>query len=1240
VEFRILGPLEVRAGGSPVTIPGAKPRAVLAVLLLHANRSVTPDQLARALWGEEAPSGATKTVQVHVSRLRKALGEEEVVLTTPAGYELRVDVEQVDAHRFERLLSSGRAELAAGRPSEAADLLEQALGEWRGRPLDDLAFEPFAEREIPRLEDLRVAALEQLAEAKLALGAHAEVLARLETLVVEYPYREGLWAQLMLALYRCDRQADALQAYQDARARLVDELGIEPGDRLRELEQAILAQDPALAAPEVAAPPVIVPAIAAPERPPLAAPTAARRLVSIVFVDICGSTAMAERLDPESMHGLLDRFMAACSAVIEEHGGAVEGFAGDSVVGVFGQTVAHEDHALRAVRAAVGLREASAGLDLGVKIGVDTGEVFVGAGARRPRFAAGDAFNVAARLEQAAGEGEILLGDPVRELVRGAVRAERLEPLVLKGKGEAVRAWRLQEIDADGDAIVRSTGTAFVGRERELGLLLDAFARTRDEAACHAVTVLGPAGMGKSRLARELAARLADEATVAVGRCPAYGDEVTYRPLAEIVGALSDGDPRAWLEQVLAGDEASARMVLAAIGLSGEPAQAEEIFWAVRRTFERAAEARPLVVVLDDLQSAQSGLLDLVEHLLTFVRGRPVLLVCLAREELLEARPAWAAPQPQRELLVLDALPEAQAREVVAGAGDIDPATAARIVATAEGNPLFLEHLAAVGAEGAVELPSSIQGVLAARIDRLDPAERALLEDASVEGRTFHVGPLGVPGAPAALVALVRKQLIRPERSDLVKEDAFRFAHALIREAAYRGIAKSRRADAHEHVARWLEERGAPDETVGHHLAEAHRNRTELAPAGAREHALAAAAGQRLTAAADAALLRGDAGAGARLLERAHGLLAGTPADEDLLPALGAALLAAGRGTEAERVLDEAIATVSDARLRARAEVERELVRLETDAAGGRAREVADAALEVLEAAGDDYGQCRAWLLRGQPDWNAGQVSAADAAWERAAACAQRAGSRRELFEVIGWRALAAVLGPTPVDEAIARCEAFRELVAESPVGTASTLNPMALLHAMRGEFEIADALLEQAGEILRELGGLGASVSHLAASVHLLAGRPELAEAPLRADAEALTAMGAQSARATTAALLAQAMLAQGRIAEAGELCGDETGVDIVTEAITRGVRARVLASERRCEDAEALAREAVALVGSTDLLSHHADAMLDLAHVLRTCGNAGADEATQTALALYARKGNTAAARRAEPRTDQGET
>ncbi len=959
------------------------------------------------------------------------------------------------------------------------------------------------------------------------------------------------------------------------------------------------------------------PSGAAPSRPaPSARTTGSRRLVSVL-------AAGADVDDPEALHDVFDR----CAAAIERHGGSVERYLGDALVGFFGLTEAHGDDALRAARAAVELRAAEPSL----RLGIETGELFLGPGPHGATVATGAAIKAAGLLADRAAAGEILLGARIRLAVAGDAGVD--EP-----------TGRLLDLQAEQPGLLRAASTPFVGRARELDELHAAFARVRDEGACRIVTVAGAPGIGKSRLAGEFLGAIGDAATVLAGRCLAYGEGTTYRALAEIVRGLG-GDPRERVEELLAGDEPAVRGILGAIGLSDEPAQVEETAWALRRLLERLARERPLVVAVEDIHWAQPALLDLLDHVVALSSGSPILLVCLTRPELLETRPAWAAPQPNRSVVVLEALGDAQARELAErlGAGELSD----RIARRAEGNPMFVEQLVAVDAghdEG--ELPASIQAVLAARIDRLEAGERMLLQRAAVEGRTFHAGALAAllpeserRGVDTRLVALARKGLVGADRPEFAGQDAFRFTHALIREAAYAGVPKLLRAELHAGVADWLEaRRGAADEIVGYHLERACLLARELGRDGEREHGLAARAVERLQAASRSALGRGDPGGASALLERAIALVASDKAARGaLLPALGASLFEAGRMTEATRVLDEAIAAAPDPLLQARAQVEREFVRLETETSTGteRSRRVAELVLPVFQHDADEHGESRVWSLHAYVAWVAGEVGRADAAWRKAADSARRAGDERELFDVIGWRAIAAVIGPTPVDAAISRCEGFRDRVAGSPVAVAWTFHALAVLHAMRGELERAVELVDAANDTLKELGSLTSSVAHQEAMVWLLAGRPELAEQPLREGIERLEPMGDGGLLSTTSAMLAQAVYAQGRADEAAELCAAASSAtdDIVTQVIWRGVQAKILAREGRCDEALTLAREAVALVEPTDLLSHHGDAMLDLAEVLGAC-RSGGDEcvgAAQTGLALYEAKGNIAAAARA---------
>ena len=675
--------------------------------------------------------------------------------------------------------------------------------------------------------------------------------------------------------------------------------------------------------------------------------------------------------------------------IVERHGATVERHLGDVVLGFFGLQRSHGDDALRAARAAIELRAAAPTL----RLAIDTGELFLSTAPSGARIPTGATIKATERLAEGAHSGEILVGPRMRRVLGADARIDDARS-------------SLVELALERPALLRAAATPFVGRARELAELDDAFARVHGQRECRIVTVVGQPGIGKSRLVGEFVAKLGDEALVLTGRCLAYGEGTTYRALADLVRGLG-GDPRVRVEELLAGDEQSIRGILSAAGLSVEPVQVDETSWALRRLLERLARERTLVVAIEDIHWAEPALLDLLDDVVALSSGAPILIVCLTRPELLDGRPAWAAPQPNRSLLVLDALGDGDARELAERLGAAD--VAERIAARAEGNPLFVEQLVAVDAgHDERELPESIQAVLAERIDGLEPGERMLLQRAAVEGRTFHGDALATllpeperRAARSRLVALARKGLISADRPAFADQDAFRFTHALIREAAYAGVPKAcvpscTRASA----------RGSRRDR---------RQRRSSASMPSRPACCCASSGATVRRSADPRRPRGRGVRGrvprragtrrsrrgrrpARARGRDRGL--GTARRATLLPALGEALFEAGQMTDAMRVLDEAIASAPAPRLEARARVEREFVRLETDT-GAHVRQslrVAEAARPVLEREGDDHGQCRLWSLRARVAWMVGRLGEADDAWREAAECARRGGLERDLF--------------------------------------------------------------------------------------------------------------------------------------------------------------------------------------------------------------------------------------------------
>ncbi|MBV8561940.1 MAG: AAA family ATPase, partial [Actinobacteria bacterium] len=540
----------------------------------------------------------------------------------------------------------------------------------------------------------------------------------------------------------------------------------------------------------------------------MASAAASRRTVTVLFCDLADSTALGERLDPEALRVVLDRWYAAMREAIERHGGTVEKFIGDAVFAVFGIPAAHEDDALRAVRAALDMRAASGGVEL--RIGINTGEVVTGD--ETTTLVTGDAVNTAKRLEEAAADGEILVGATTRELVGNAVELEELASVAAKGKTEPVAAWRVLAAIPDAEAFARRLDSPLVGRREELERLRAELLRAEREQACRVVTVLGPAGIGKSRLASELLGSVEGEATVLRGRCMPYGDATSFAPIAALLDSV--------------------------------PETAEEALRAVRRALEALAAERPLVVCIEDIHWAAASFLDLLEYVAGWSRGAPILLLCLSRPELLDLRPRW--PGAVVELEPLEADEAAALVEQLAEEWPLSPDDRARAVETAEGNPLFLEQLVAMLADGTADrLPPTVQALLAARLDRLEPEDRAMLGRAAVVGREFTAAAVAElssaderDAVSSALFRLVREQLLAPQPSG--GDDAFRFRHALIRDAAYAGLPMAARGELHERVAGWLEGRGADDELVGYHLEQAHLCRVALAPG---DDALAVRAG-------------------------------------------------------------------------------------------------------------------------------------------------------------------------------------------------------------------------------------------------------------------------------------------------------------------------------------------------------------------------------------------------------------
>ncbi len=985
---------------------------------------------------------------------------------------------------------------------------------------------------------------------------------------------------------------------------------------------------------------------------PAAAEREYRKVVTLLFCDVVGSTALGESTDPEALRTLLGRYFDEMKAIVERHGGTVEKFIGDAVMAVFGVPQVHEDDALRAVRAAVEMRGALPELGVAARIGVNTGEVVVGTA---ERLATGDAVNVAARLEQAAGPGEVLLGAETAALVRDAVETEELV-LELKGKSELLVVHRLVSLQAQAPGYARRFDAQLVGRERELRRLQEAFGQAEADGSCQLFTVLGSAGVGKSRLTAEFIGSIAD-ARVVRGRCLPYGEGITYWPVIEVLKQLPparalDLDPAA---------------VAAIDGLLGdEPAvsSTEEIPWALRKLLESAAASAPVVVVFDDIHWAEPAFLDLIEHVADLSRAAPLLLLCLARPELLERRPGWGGGKLNATTVLLEPLSATQTDELLErllGEATLDEELRERIRDAAEGNPLFVEEMVAfveASGDSEVTVPGTIQALLAARLDQLEPAERGVLERGSVEGRVFHRGAVQALAPEETQVetrlnGLVRKELVRPDKPQLPGEDAYRFRHLLIRDAAYDALPKATRGDLHERFAAWLEEHGAElvelDEIVGYHLEQAHRYGVELGD-DRRSDALGGRAAARLISAGRRSVMVGDVNAAVNFFRRALSLR--EPADREgveVLLELAFALVPIGDLQEARARYEDAGALAQRLgdrilELRALANLGELRVTLDLSLTAEQALELGHEVVRELEPLGDDRALAAAWKLVALGENLRARWLGVESALEHVLVHARRAGDRMREADALALLGPSVFWGPTPLAEALPRAEAILESTRDTKTLASWSVRPIAGFYAMQGRFDEARALLAQARSTMEDLAReLEAHVlAFWTGPLEMLAGDPAAAEREYRVACEHLESKGEKGWLSTMASLWAEALYELDRFEEAAtavRMSRDATtSDDYNAQGFWRCAEAKLAARRGAFDEAESLAREAIDFIGRSDELNNQAHVDLGLVEVYRLAGRSeDAIRALDDAIARFEQKGNVVMIERSRALRDE---
>ena len=1021
-----------------------------------------------------------------------------------------------------------------------------------------------------------------------------------------------------------------------------------------------------------------------------------RKVITVLFADMVDSTGLGEKLDPETMRNVMTLYFEVVRATIERHGGTVEKFIGDAVVAVFGIPAVHEDDAFRAVRTAIDMQRAIAdlageleerlGRPLQIRIGIDTGEVIAGTDLDDATGVVGDPLNSAARLEKLARPGGIVVGAATHRLIQRSTTATPLGEVELRGLSEPVAAYAIEDVDTEGET--RGLDTPLVGRTRELDALERTFERVVGDRSSSLFTLLGAAGVGKSRLVREFLEGVESRARVLTGRCLPYGDGITFWPVMETVfeaAEISDRDSQEdALDKILGllGEHEDAKaitnLVGEVLGLGQRNAGQEEIFWAVRLLFETLARDDPLVVVFDDIHWAEETFLDLLDHLTEWTTDAPLLILCLARQDLLEQRPTWGGGKLNSTTMLIDALRDEEAQELFIHllGGDVTEVNAqmAPVLEAAGGNPLFLEETIAMLVEdgtlqqiesrwtatkdiAAITIPPTIQGLLAARLEQLPTAGRAAVEAAAVTGKVFSAQSVAQllsddEETKRVLPSLERKGLIRRDASsDFAGEEMYRFRHILIRDAAYNGIPKERRAALHEQYADWLievmgERVTEYEEVIGYHFEQANRYAVELGLEGDKA---AIRAAEHLSAAGRRALSRSDLRAASSLLNRALALLPAVgPGRADILIDLAEVLMEQGEYEACSRICLEAISVARDtadrrAEARGRLQLEESYIHSDPTRTAEQFGAVARQAIETFTELGDDLGLAFANRLLSYAYESLGDSARAQSALKRAVDHAAAGGDegreiayRRAHIQSISW-------GPISIAELEAQAKDFLEWTTAlgDRRSRAVGLGIMATVQAANGRLEEGRRLIEEQRAIYDDMGldkiRAWGVFDHVA--TELWAGDIVDAEAELLKSAQFLRLKGERAVLPTLLSFLADIRVRQGRVDEAQDLADEALGLgasdDIITIIKCRSVQALVAAAKGREEEAMHLANQAVQLAEGTDYLDWRAFAWLDLADVTERLGRrAEMEAALQTAIDLFEKKGLNARAERARAR------